>query len=285
MRLAPLIAAASLAAACAGDPPPPSPARESRAHPPTPSLLRLAGTGTMVPLSVDLARRHRERSPLGPRIIVEESIGSGGGVRAALDGVVDLGMVSRPLTSKERRLGLVVVPVARDAVVVAVSSRLPVEGLSSGELRALYAGERRVYPDGTPAVVLLRDRGESANAVLEGAFPGLRASGPAGRGRRTLYSEEAMVEALVSTLGGVGVCSLGVLVSRRSPLRALALDGRVPSAATLADGSWPATRPLMFVARRDRLERARVFLDFVRSEEGRGIVRENGFEPTAMKGP
>ena len=233
----------------------------------------------MVPLSVDLARRYRERGSAGPRIVVEESVGSGGGIRATCDGVVDLGMVSRPLTDKELGLGLVVVPVARDAVVVAVSSRVPVAGLTAGALRALYAGERRAFPDGTPASVLLRDRGESANAVLERAVPGLHATG-ATHGRRILYSEEAMVEALVSTPGGLGVCSLGVLVARRSPLRALALDGRAPSAASLADGSWPATRPLMFVARPDRLARGRGFLDFVRSEEGQRIVRENGLEPT-----
>jgi len=177
----------------------------------------------MAPLALALGRAHR--GPL--RVVVEESLGSGGGARAAADGAVDLGMISRELSPDERRLGLLEVLVARDAVVVVAAPGVPVVGLTREELRGLYAGSRRSYPDGTAASVLLRERGESANAALLRAVPGLSLWPPL-PGRRVLYHEAAMIEALASTPGAIGVGSLGGLAGHPQ-LRALALDGRTAS--------------------------------------------------------
>src|SRR5690348_553151 len=116
------IVALSVGVGCAADPPPP-PARPVALLAPEAGVVRLVGTGAMSPLAARLAEawsaRRRE-----PRIVVEESVGSGGGVRAAADGAVDLGMISRPLHQEERALGLEVVPVARDIVVIAAHPAL-----------------------------------------------------------------------------------------------------------------------------------------------------------------
>ena len=275
MRTAPLLLSL-LASGCAGDPGPPA-GLAPRLRPPTPGVLRIAGSGAMLPLAAALGRAFAGRGAL--RVVVEESIGSGGGARAAAEGAVDLGMISRPLSPAERRLRLTELAVARDAVVVAASPSVTVDSLSSAELRDLYAGTCSRFADGSPATVLLRDRGESANAALERAVPGLRAWSSSPR-RRVLYHEAAMIEALASTSNAVGVASLGGLAAGgHAQLRALALDGRRPSLQALADGSWPATRALAFVARPDRLERARPFLAFVGSEQGRSVSRALSFLP------
>ena len=158
-----LLLLALLAHGCAGDPAPPAAVRTPSLRGPPPGVLRIAGSGAMLPIASAFGRAFR-----GPRlrIVVEESIGSGGGARAAAEGVVDLGMISRPLSAAERRLALTELPVARDAVIIAAGPSVPVDNLSSAELRALYAGTRTRFADGSPAIVLLRDRGESANAAL-----------------------------------------------------------------------------------------------------------------------
>jgi phosphate transport system substrate-binding protein len=275
VRLGLLLLSLIALASCAGDPGPPAAGRAPHLRPPTPGALRLGGSGAMLPLAVALGRSFAGH---GLRIVVEESLGSGGGARAAAEGAVDLGLISRALSPAERRLGLTELRVATDAVVVAGGASVPVDNLTSAELRALYAEPRGRFADGTLATVLLRDRGESANAALERAVPGLRAWAPWPR-RRVLYHEAAMIEALASTPSAIGVASLGGLAAGGHRLRPLALDRRRPSLEALADGSWPATRPLSFVARPDRLERARPFLAFIRSEAGRRISRELGFLP------
>lgn len=113
-----------LSAGCAGDPPPP-PSTARAVLAPRPEVLA-AGTGAMTPLASALAREASASTSL--RVRVEPSIGSGGGIAAARDGVVDLGLVSRPLRPEESA-GLERVDLARDAVILAAAVDVPVDEL------------------------------------------------------------------------------------------------------------------------------------------------------------
>lgn len=276
------IAALIFACACAGDPPPPlaAPADVVPAAAPAaePGVLRLAGSGAMIPLAHALASAWQRRGePL--RLVVEESLGSAGGVAAAHEGAIDLGMISRGLQPAEQALGLVLVPVATDAVVIAAHPGVPVHELGWAQLTALYCGTTRQFPDGSPAAVLLRDRAESANRVLEVAAPGLSSCAAPRSPWRVLYHDAAMLEALASTPNAIGVTSLGLLTAAGSKLEVLSLDGKRAGVDALLDKSWPLIRPLAFVARPDRLPQARAFLDFVASPEGAAVIRESGHGP------
>lgn len=270
-------------AGCAGDSPPPPPVR-AQLRSPDPTALHLGGTGALSPLAVRLGEEWARRRGVPP-IIVEESVGSGGGVRAAADGALDLGMVSRPLSDEERKLGLVIVPMGRDAAALVAHPGVPVDGLSGSELVALIRGDQNRFPDGSPAVPLLRDRSESANSALERLVPGLRsAREQAYRDRRlrVLYHDRAMAEAISSTHGSFGVFPLGGLIAMRLPFKVLAIDGVRPSPETLTDGRWRATREIFFVARPERLARAEPFLRFVNSPEGRDLARACGYLPPEL---
>jgi phosphate transport system substrate-binding protein len=191
-------------------------------------------------------------------------------------------MISRALSAAERTLGLELVPVARDAVVIAAHPGISIEGLSTTELEALYAGRSELFADGTRAVILLRDAQESANLALERWLPAIEASRKEAyrtRRFRVLYHDDAMGSALASTPGAIGVFSLGAVRSLDLRLRVLSLDGVRPSVESMADGSWRATRDLAFVLRPDRLERTRSFVEFARSPEGQEITRSSGYLP------
>jgi phosphate transport system substrate-binding protein len=167
---------------------------------PRPEVLA-AGTGAMTPLAMALARE--ASAGTGLRVRVEPSIGSGGGIAAARDGAVDLGLVSRPLRPDEAR-GLERLDLARDAVVLAAAADVPIDDLPADDLPRLYRGE---LPGLT---VLLRDEAESANAALESIHPGLteerRRSAAAGR-FRVLDHDDAMALALATTPRAIGVFS------------------------------------------------------------------------------
>jgi phosphate transport system substrate-binding protein len=273
-------AASCLIAACAGDPPPPEgPAPPAR--PPLPAAsgqVRLAGSGAATPLVREALALLRPRTP-ETSWVLEDSVGSAGGVAAVADGAVDVGLVSRALNDSERSLGLEVATVATDAVVVAAHPDVGVDGLSSDQLRALYAGAVRTWPEGAHASVLLRDRGESANAVLERAVPGLTASRKEGTHFRVLFHDAAMVEALASTPGALGVSSLALLTGAQARLKVLALDGLRPDARALEAGTWPATRPISLVFRPERRDAVAPLLRLLRSDEGAGLARRTGYRP------
>ena len=274
------------ACACGSVDPPDSPVRRAPAFVPRePGVIRLGGTGAMTPLAYRLAARWREQERR-PVIEVEAAVGTGGGIYAAADGAVDLGMTSRDLEPAEAALGLLRVAVAEDAVVIAAHSRVAIDGLTSDELIDLYAGERDRFADGSPAILLLRDAKESANGALEAVVPALRAAREAGyrsRRWRVLYHDDAMGEALAATEGGLGVFSLGAIAGQRLPLKVLALDGVTPSMASLAQGRWKARRQLAFVFRPERRDYVADFLAFVDSGAGQEVIASASYLPLVSR--
>ena len=252
-------------------------------------MLRIAGTGSMGPMMRALAAAFvpPDGGPGALRPVVEDSIGTGGGVRAVADGVVDLGMISRSLSEAEERLGLVLFALGTDAVVIAANQDLPVEELSGALLRELFAGERRTLLDGTPVTLLLRDRAESANLALDAAIPGMaaaRARG-GGPGSRVIYRDEAMAAALFGSRNAIGLSSLALLHEARMPLKLLRIDGRSPTVEALERGEWPMWRRLWLAARPDRLARVQPFLDFAGTARGRALIRAAGYLPAAQARP
>ena len=278
-----LLLVAFVALGCAGDPAPPS-SSAPQLIAPDPEVVHLLGTGAMTPLSRQLVAAW-PKAPGSLRFVVEPSVGSGGGARAAAEGAVDLGMIARPLTPSENALGLLAIPVAIDAVVVAANRDVPLDGLERSKLVDLVAGRTAAFPDGSIATVLLRDREESANQTLEHEIPGLEAAREeAYRAHRlrVLYHDDAMGEALAATPGSIGVFSLGAITIAELPLKVLSIDTVRPSLTTITNGEWKAVRTLSFVVRKDRLDRVRAFLDFVASSAGQRLIKRSGYQPVAI---
>ncbi len=235
----------------------------------------------MTPLVTLLGEEWTRRGEV-PRILIEESIGSGGGIRAAFDGAIDLGMVSRPLSSEEQKLGLAVVPVGQDVVALVAHPSVPVTDFAAAELPALFREDSSKLRDGHTLVPLLRDRGESANAALDRIVPGLQDARELAykqRRLRVLFSDRAMAEALAGTPGSFGVFSLSWLLANRLPLKVLSIDGISPSLETAETHRYRATRELSFVARPERLARAQPFLAFLKTPKAQSLMRTYGYLP------
>lgn len=242
--------------------------------------LILAGSGAMVPLFSRLAQRFGTLG--GPRVIViPDSLGSGGGVRAAWDGAIDVAMMARPLTPAEAGLGLLRVAVARDIVLLAAHPEFPRDGFSAAELPALFVAGQGVRTDNDNDVVtpLLRDRAESANAALDLVVPGLetaREQAYASRRLRVLYSDQAMAAALLTMPGRFGVFSKTFLSVQRLPLKTLQIDGVVPSSENVLAQKYKAVRDVELVFRQDRATRTAAFVAFLRSDEARSLLLAMG---------
>ncbi|MCA9701463.1 MAG: substrate-binding domain-containing protein, partial [Myxococcales bacterium] len=135
------------------------------------NLLRLAGSGSNLPLTRALADAFVATRPW-LRIRVHESIGSGGGIKAIDDQVIEIGLASRPLKEREQQLGLVAVPYARVAVVVAANPSVPVRSVAREELLDYWGKRRTHWDDGSPVVVLQREPGDSSHLAAAKAIPG-----------------------------------------------------------------------------------------------------------------
>ena len=256
------------------------------AHAKGPPPLRLAGSGSNLPLTRRLAEAFMRR-PDGCPVVVHRSIGSRGGVQAVRDRRIHLGLVSRGLHPKEKTGALKVYPYAKVSVVVAAHPTVPESGLSREELLSLFAGDKTRWSDGSEVVLLQRGRGDSSHLAVGKVIPKFQETDEQARreGRfRVLFSDRAMGNHLVSTRGAVGLYDLGAVVSGRLPLKVLGVDGVKPSQESLEKDlrSYPFWKTLSFVSRGALKGATLRFVRFVWSPEGRRIVRRNGYLPVPL---
>lgn len=247
-----------------------------------PEVLTLAGSGSNIPITRILVRAHC--AALGREhdcpVLVHESIGSGGAIRAVHAGVVDVGLISRPPQDDERALGLVVEPYARTEIVLALHLPAQVDAnFGLPDYTSLLGGEQPKAVGGVRLVPLLREQGDSTHQLVADADARFGAANDAALRRgtfRVLYSDRDMCDALRTTVGAVGLVDEGLARTEALSVRLHRLGHR---------GRPAPTKPLSFVLRADRAERAAAFLRFVRSEAGAAVLRAHGYEPLARAVP
>ncbi len=246
--------------------------------------LQLAGSGSNVPLTSALAAALPDTGR--PRPFVHPSIGSRGGLRALLDGTIDLALVSRSLSPTERELGLVETPYARVPIIVAVHEGVPDDELSVAELVAIFSGERTAWSDGSPIAVLQREPGDSSHRVVSTSVPAFAEANEAAWEQakyRVLYHDDDMRDALAATEGAIGLFGQG-RIPPGMPIRALRIEGVAPTLDAIADEAYLFTKDLSFVSAGPPTGAALAFVEFAHSASGREVVRAYGALPIGGRG-
>ena len=99
--------------------------------------LTVTGSTSVTPFAEHLAELYQHAHP-GVAINIQ-GLGSSAGIRAALDGVAEIGMSSRDLQPEEAdKLDQIVI--ARDALAVIVNPDNPVTGLSTAQIQGIFGG-------------------------------------------------------------------------------------------------------------------------------------------------
>ena len=250
--------------------------------PAPPAALVFAGSGTNLAITRLLAQAFVRTYP-GVAIEVPASIGSTGGIQAAADGSVAMGLVSRSLKEQEKALGLTFRPYARSAIVFGAHPSVSDDGLSFGELLDIYRGARTRWRDGQEIVVLTRQPTDSGIEVLELKIPGFRevyAESQKVKRWITLYTDQEMNQALVKTPHAMGLLDLGIIQSERLAVKPLRINGVAPTAQSVLNGTYPLVKTLAFVYREATLApAAKAFLDFARSSAAQQLLRAQNYQP------
>jgi phosphate transport system substrate-binding protein len=242
-------------------------------------VLRVGGTGSA---TATLERIGSDfLNATGIKIEVVPSLGSSGGIRAVADGVLDVAVSARPLSHKEAAERLSEVPVARTPFGF-VTSNLRPNGLKGDDIAAIYRSEDPRWADGTPIHVILRPRSEADSLFLASYFPGMGAALEAARRRPDLpvaandQDNAQMAEALA---GSLTASSLTQVKMEKRNLRFVAIDGVEPTLENLESGAYPYARTLFLVFPGKRSAAAERFLEFLRSPQGKKLLRETGSLP------
>lgn len=244
--------------------------------------LLFAGSGSNLPIVRVLAKEFQKSHP-DVSIEVPPSIGSTSAIRAAADGAVALGLISRPLKESEKGLGLTTVDFARTPLIIGVHPSVPDNGITFAELVDIYRGKRTRWANGRGIIVLTREPGDSSIEVLVKGAPGFREVYEESRKSKrwtVLLKDLAMNETLARTPDAIGLSDLGAVTIEKHAIKPLKVNGVAPTLGNLRSGKYPLWKTLVFVYREGRLiPEAKLFIDFVRSGNGEKLLKANGYLP------
>ena len=197
--------------------------------------------------------------------------GSGSGIAAVLEGRCDIGLSSRDLKDAERESGLVETVLAYDGIAIIVHPENPVSDLSLETIVKIYTGEITNWKDvgGADAEIVLIGR-EAGSGTRDG-FETITGTNDACQYRQELTSTGDVITAVSQNPAAIGYASLAAL---KDTVKAVSVEGVVPSEETVKDGSYRVQRPFVLVTRKDvpLSETAQKFFDFATSADAAWII-------------
>lgn len=207
--------------------------------------------------------------------------GSSVGIASLIDKTCDIADASRAIKDIELEKAAAngVSPkahvVAMDGICVIVNNSNPISALNRKQVKDIYTGRisnwSQLGGSNEKIVVISRD---TSSGTFE-AFMTLVLEGQKVRPDALMQASNQAVASTVSrTPGAIGYVGLGYLSSE---IKALEIDGVMPSKETVLGGKYPISRPLFMYTDNTPSGRIRDFIDFVKSAEGQKIVNEQGF--------
>ncbi len=243
--------------------------------------LQIEGSTTVGPIADAFAEHFKAISP-NVDITVKKT-GSGDGAAALVDGRCDIANMSRFMKEKEFKRAVengifpVAHVVAMDGVCVVVHPSNPVRELTKEQVRDIYTGKvtnwRQVDGPNMSIVVISRD---TSSGTYE-TFHKLVMQKQQMAGNVEYVNSNPQAHARVKTTrGAIGYVGLGFVDSN---VRALRIDGIMPSRNTIASGTYPVTRPLyMFTNGYPKLgSMVHKFCTFYLTEKGQELIEAKGF--------
>jgi phosphate transport system substrate-binding protein len=243
--------------------------------------LRISGTGGAIGGMRLLAEAFRKAEP-GVDVIIPPSIGSSGGIRAAIAGKLDIGFSARPLSPEEMAQGARQTAYARTALVFAVHPDVRKSDITLAEVLEIYAGRKTTWDDGTAVRLILRPDFDTDTTTLRMISPGMADAVEQSQKREGLIvatTDQNSADAIERTRGSFGTTTLALVVSGRKRIRILSLSGVKPTTKSVRDGTYPCTKTFYLVTRPAPSPTAGKFIRFVRSPEGKAILSRVGHVP------
>jgi len=235
----------------------------------------VAGTGASQVMLRALAAAYSQAHP-EVQVEVPDSVGTGGGIKAAAEGTAHLGRVARPLKDKEQGLGLKYVAFARVPIAFATHPSAGVKNLRTAQVLDLFAGKAADWSEvgGAPGKVrvVTRYKGETTLEALEKQLPGWGGIAVTERSK-TSDTDPENAENIAAYDGAVGFTTLDL--AAKHGLTVLSLDGVAPGGS-----GYPVVIDFGMVYLPEKLAGpAKGFLDFLYSAPGAELIRKYGGAP------
>lgn len=218
--------------------------------------------------------------------------GSGVGVKAAVDGTADFGMLARDIKDSEiesLRENYKAFVVAKDALTVSVNAQNPLcektDSLDTDTIRKIFAGEIATWNQvdaSLPAEtinVYIRNLSGGAYEVFQKSVMG------ESEVTASATQSASMTELATNIAGdpwGIGYAGFGAYNkanAEKKVLFAMKVDGVEATEENIISGVYTIQRPVMFVTGKVVSPSAQAFIDYIFSQTGYDVVVKNGYIP------
>lgn len=241
--------------------------------------LTLTGSSTIAPLVTEIAKQFEQLHP-AVRIDVQTG-GSGKGIADARNGVAEIGMASRALKPDEA--DLTAHQIAADGVGLIVHRSNPIKELTKQQVLAIYYDKVNGWKDlgGDDRQITVVHKAEG-RATLEVFLAHFQIDNVDVRPDVIVGDNEHGVKTVAGLQGAIGYVSIGTADADAKAgvtIRLLPLEGVDATAANVANGRYPMSRPLNLVTTNKPSFLAGRFLDFCQSSAVHDLIRSQYFVP------
>jgi phosphate transport system substrate-binding protein len=254
----------------------------------TAETLKINGSTTVNLPMAEAAEILRAEQKLD--IQIDTQGGSAGGISSLGDGLVQIGMSSKPLTEDDQkkypRVAFHPIHIGEDAVALIVSRDVwesGVRAITKEQARAIYDGKitnwKELGGKSQRIAFFNKEPGRGTWEVFVQWVYGSAKAAPQVSYREVGGNEEARNK-VSSTRGGLSQLSASWADGKKVFALGLKLeDGTVvlPTKENIASGKYPLSRPLYLLTNGEPQGVVKTFTDFVLSQRGQEIVAKHGY--------
>lgn len=241
--------------------------------------LTIPGTGDSQALLRKLADLYEKKNP-GVDIVIPESTGSGGGIKAVIKGTAELARTARPMKERERVHDLMETRFALSPIVMATNPKtVIIKDISIEEILGIYSGAithwsgngHKIYP-------VDREAGDSSRKVLEKnlatgntGFKDIQSKG------KVFYSTPETADALAKN--GYTIGYLPMSMANEYGLNILSINSIYPSETNVNNYSYKWVTPFFLVKSPNASKLANDFIRFIQTPDAYELMLVSGVVP------
>ena len=244
--------------------------------------IQLAGSSTVAPLAIEIGKRFEAKNP-NVRVEVQTG-GSSRGIADARTGKVDCGMSSRGLKDSEKD-GVQSFTIAMDGVCFIIHSENPVKTLTRDQLLGIYTGKitnwQQVGGDDAEITCINRAAGRSELELVTKFF-GIEAGDI--QADTVAGENQQGIKMVANDKNAITYMSVGASeyeAQNGTSIQLLPLDGVAASVETVRNGTFPLSRPLIYITALELNPLTQAFVDYSLSADVHDLVEEFSYVPVA----
>ncbi len=237
------------------------------------STISISGSTSVGPLMGKLAEKYEEDNS---NVSIEiNEVGSSAGIKDTINGVSEIGMSSRELKSEEAS-EVEATTIAYDGIAIITNKNNQIKNITIDEIKGIYTGKITNWNQieggkDAPIVVVSREEGSGTRDAFQ-EIVGYKSEDLVSNAM-IANATGAVKETVAGNENAIGFVSFEYLDDK---VNIVNVENVEPKAELVQSGEYKISRPFIVVTKKDSIsEEGQKFIDFILSEEGQTMVKDN----------